>query len=32
MQDLARAIVSRIVGQLAAVIEFSGSDYRFGDL
>lgn len=32
MQDLARAIVSRIVGQLAAVIEFSGRDYRFGNL
>ena len=31
MQDLARAIVSRIVGQLAAVIEFSGRDYRFGN-
>jgi DNA replication protein DnaC len=29
-QDLAGAIVSRIVGQLSAVIEFSGRDYRYG--
>jgi DNA replication protein DnaC len=32
MRDLAGAIVSRIVGQLSAVIEFSGRDYRFGSL
>jgi DNA replication protein DnaC len=32
MQDLAKAIVSRIVGQLADLIEFSGRDYRFGHL
>lgn len=30
MQDLARAIISRIIGQLSAVIEFSGRDYRLG--
>jgi len=28
MQDLASAIISRILGQLSAVIEFSGSDFR----
>jgi DNA replication protein DnaC len=27
-QDLARAIISRIMGQLLGVIEFSGQDYR----
>jgi DNA replication protein DnaC len=32
LQDLAGAIVSRIVGQLSDVIEFSGRDYRFGSL
>jgi DNA replication protein DnaC len=31
LQDLAGAIVSRIVGQLSDVIEFSGRDYRFGN-
>lgn len=31
-RDLAGAIVSRIVGQLSAVIEFSGRDYRYGSL
>lgn len=30
MQDLAGAIISRIIGQLSAVIEFSGRDYRLG--
>lgn len=30
MQDLAKAIVSRTIGQLSAVIEFSGHDYRLG--
>jgi len=30
-QDLAGAIVSRMVGQLSEVIEFSGRDYRFGN-
>ncbi len=32
MKDLAGAIVSRIIGQMSAVIEFSGRDYRFGNL
>jgi DNA replication protein DnaC len=32
MKDQAGAIVSRIIGQLSAVIEFSGRDYRFGHL
>jgi DNA replication protein DnaC len=32
LQDLAGAIVSRIVGQLSDVIEFSCRDYRFGSL
>lgn len=32
MKDLAGAIVSRVIGQLSAVIEFAGRDYRFGNL
>lgn len=32
MKDLAGAIVSRIVGQLSGLIEFSGRDCRFGSL
>ncbi len=31
-RDLAGAILSRIVGQLSAVIEFTGRDYRYGSL
>jgi DNA replication protein DnaC len=31
MQDLAGAIVSRVLGQLSAAIEFSGQDYRLED-
>lgn len=29
-QDLAEAIISRVIGQLSVVMEFSGRDYRLG--